>query len=370
MPISNVFSGAMRTLFFLCSFGFAVIARSQSTQILTPDDAKRQIPNVVCKSAYSVYMIGDQVCSAKQTNTFEPDDHLNIYFLNGRRTGSLIAGSRAKMLSAIPTLIAQAVAGGPMTISENKSIKRWSNKVGSIYLWDQGEKQVYVFSVESRAAIEALNLRFGLEDGPDVSAMPPRDGDPTSKNRTNGGVLTIFGIRLGETLPFIECPKEFGPRNALGYMIFSYPSRPCFEREYGKQAEENGALSNGWINVKFPSRERPALGAGWRLLMVDANVEGMSIRTLGIDGQEQELEALKGKFGEPTRLLTSSVKNLAGAQFNSFTATWQAKEYNVRFEATQSRIDAGQIAIYSTVGQEVLDRQRVEYKAKNPGREL
>jgi hypothetical protein len=51
------------------------------------------------------------------------------------------------------------------------------------------------------------------------------------------------------------------------------------------------------------------------------------------------------KFGPPTSVSHERVQNLAGAAFDSVTATWRGGEVDVTFYGTNSKLDMGDVYI-------------------------
>jgi len=354
--------------------GLAVIsvAEAQSNDILTPGDYKQRMPKGTCIAGDNEYIASDLNCSQKFSHMLGADDEILFLFLNGKRNGVILVGPTDKVIKGLENIKKREPQ--PLEMTENSKVQRWVGSVRAIYLLkEKSEGAPTALIAYSKEAADSLNIRFGL--GKSENTLPSINSQTdqnqvTLKSRVDGGVVSLFGIKLAEPLNFVECPKEYSSiLKETRYVITFNPTKPCYEK-LGKIDLNSGPLVNGRVTLRFSGNDTPHLGVHWMLLIVDGQVEGMVVGTMGINDQDTNLISLKNKFGEPTSFLKTNVKNLTGAQFESFSAAWQAKEFNVTYQATDTKIDNGVLKIYSNVGQAAVDRENAEYKAKNPGREL
>lgn len=156
---------------------------------------------------------------------------------------------------------------------------------------------------------------------------------------------TAFGIPLGAPFTISECKKD-----KFGYS--GVTDQLCFERLTNKK--DSAAIVNGTVRLRFPLKESPEIVKGGVIIaqIIDGNIEGTGFNTWGIRNQDEVLNALKAKYGEPSVLEPSTVQTAAGASFQMIKAVWNTDAIDVTFQGTTSSIDSGLVNIDTKTGNE------------------
>lgn len=153
---------------------------------------------------------------------------------------------------------------------------------------------------------------------------------------------TIFGVRLGSPMPYQECEWKAYTKTPM----YLPSAQRCWQHMYGGDAGSPIKIDE-LIALKFPISETKDVGVIFGdlyLRIVDGNTEGASWQTYGPTA-EVTLEKLKQKFGNPTKTGVLSLKNRAGATFNTISATWSGAALRVVFKGLDGTIDRGSVTV-------------------------
>lgn len=141
---------------------------------------------------------------------------------------------------------------------------------------------------------------------------------------------TMFGIELGARFTFPACARG---EDAL-------TKRYCHSTQIVKTpwgAEE--------YQVFYPRAEIVPYARGELVVdVINGVIEAVHVNTWGIEAQSNALDALRKKYGNPTRSRAEKMKGLR-SRFPVQYAEWDMKDYSVRFEGVIHSIDWGRITL-------------------------
>jgi hypothetical protein len=178
---------------------------------------------------------------------------------------------------------------------------------------------------------------------------------------------TMIGFKLGAPLGLPQCASE------TKYRHLSY-TRPyagqnasgCWRHTYlgPKPGEPLQQTEKVWVTIS----EAPA---GFdrddiELLVVNGNVEGITISTLGLNAQTSVYDALHSKYGEPTDLQETTTQNRMGATFPLTNATWTFSNLTVVFLGMGSTIDTGYVVVDTPIAAAHKEAERARKAAEAP----
>lgn len=142
---------------------------------------------------------------------------------------------------------------------------------------------------------------------------------------------SMFGVELGSRFGFPAC--ERGEDTLTRRHCFN----PAHTAKTARGSEEQ--------HVFFPRTAVVPYARGELTVEVISGViEAVHVHTWGIEAQSVALDALKAKYGPPTRSRSEKVKGLR-SRFPVQYAEWDAREYSVRFEGAITSVDWGRITL-------------------------
>lgn len=171
---------------------------------------------------------------------------------------------------------------------------------------------------------------------------------------------TVYGLRLGEPLPYKECPKQvFGQSASYGY-----PSVVCLQEMLPRPAPADFSRR---AQIYFPFKDRPAQSSSQTInaSLVDGKLALIVVNTLGLVAQEKIMGDLVAKYGEPVEKTMVPLANLRGARFDAISAKWKLPEIDVEFYGVIGPVDAGQIWIGTAEGFAQAKAEREQYERAN-----
>jgi hypothetical protein len=170
---------------------------------------------------------------------------------------------------------------------------------------------------------------------------------------------TAFGFTFGGPLEIPECPKERVGRT-LHYNIL--PGYTCFYRAH-THGTESSALGSEYVSIRFPLSESPQIVLGeLQAQMIDGVIEGLAFSTMGIRVQEEVLDELRQKYGEPETLVPRRVQSRMGATYEVINASWRVGDIRVMYRSVDTDMDHGYVSIRTVKGQEEFNRGWEEYR--------
>jgi hypothetical protein len=158
---------------------------------------------------------------------------------------------------------------------------------------------------------------------------------PTVKSASGKSVsalsepVTFRGIALAQPLSIPKCNQSIhqptcwvqtNPQNCPGKIVV-------------RLSEQEGNA--------FPTQ----LAVNICIYVINGKVAEISQTTLGIEHQDQVLDALQAKFGKPTAITTSKVQNRMGARFDVIDAEWNLHDLEVEFTGATTDLNYGEISI-------------------------
>lgn len=140
--------------------------------------------------------------------------------------------------------------------------------------------------------------------------------------------MDVFGIVVGSPINIPKCAED----NGVG------TNKECWYR--------NSYTADGDVEIATPrSAPLPSWVRRISVQIIDGNVEGIQIYTMGSDVQQDVLQALLAKYGKPTELDHKDMQTLGGATFKSVSAYWQSGSIAVLFSGVDNNIDNGVVRI-------------------------
>jgi hypothetical protein len=142
----------------------------------------------------------------------------------------------------------------------------------------------------------------------------------------------IFGMMIGQPLPYAECPPytdakgRIPKRSTSPYTssLYAYgrpaDRSPCYYRNH-KQGTDEPLGPYESVQVHFPEQLQVATGP------VGVTVNGGRIVSIGMETrgevfQDTDVEVLTGKYGPPKEIDRELMQNGFGAKFVRIRATW------------------------------------------------
>ncbi|HIE5880396.1 TPA: hypothetical protein ACXN3U_000751 [Stenotrophomonas maltophilia] len=172
--------------------------------------------------------------------------------------------------------------------------------------------------------------------------------------------LTIYGVELQAPLRIRECQisKYFAkyPNSSISMKYEAPKDGPCFE-SMRQSITANEAAADETLIVRWPLLKGPGLARGddLRVRMVGGKVERIWFVTNGAVSQEDDLLALKKKFGESPIIKESIVSNRLGASFPVISAVWKlTDDITVQFLGIDGDLESGSVVIASSRGEDSL----------------
>jgi hypothetical protein len=177
-------------------------------------------------------------------------------------------------------------------------------------------------------------------------------------------VTSLRSVAIGAAITqFPECPKKHDP--VLGNVEYSgyetdYPAefkdKPCF-----KTTDEIPLLRHA---PTYVISNLPFIKGGGREVVVTL-IEGR-IEEIGFDFLNQYdnafLQALKEKYGEPSKKEVNSYQNGFGQTFQGISARWFGKTVTLWYDQYTTRKDWGRVGMYSKRFSAALMRQNADTK--------
>lgn len=170
--------------------------------------------------------------------------------------------------------------------------------------------------------------------------------------------MSLFGVSLGDRLPFSECPiKDIvlsGGGKSTAY-DFEKTSKTCFGWDSlagdnkGKKVDElSGKAIVFWpkSGPPLPAKKSPG-GSVMLATIVNGKVEGLQVKTAGMSTHVRDLELLTEQFGKPLIL-----EQIAAGGFN---ALWK---HPSALGLLKFRSNIGEIEFVSQVGAQANEQAR------------
>lgn len=153
--------------------------------------------------------------------------------------------------------------------------------------------------------------------------------------------MSVFGVELGKPITLPECPYKQLSDGMKLYDVM--PKLTCVHdphplQGYGQPPRE----------LSFGRDEVPAIVKNWTAFLLqdeNGNVIGFHFLTRGIETQDAVLAQLKAKYGAPSKIEPRSIRTAVGGPFDTFDAQWTLPDLVVEFQATNGRIDRGDVTV-------------------------
>jgi hypothetical protein len=163
--------------------------------------------------------------------------------------------------------------------------------------------------------------------------------------------MSVFGIELGKPLVLPKCSsdplvgnKKMCVRNY--WQEFRLYDKKVRIISFGKEV--------------FPAYTRGALIP----LEIDGNVEGIEIQSGGVSDQESMYQALCAKYGKPTKVEKTVVKNRIGAFFDAIDAEWTIGNVYVVMWGVFGALNEGRCTIDTAKGKALREEWLKSYASK------
>lgn len=184
--------------------------------------------------------------------------------------------------------------------------------------------------------------------------------------------MSVFGMKLGEKFSAPEC--EYTAKktpisialnnNALDMGFYSAPKTGvCFARVFDVEKVKESVLAGkpmpsapnmGKVLIRFAYGESPVILDNPKISYEKADVyaeivngylEEIRFATYGIANEGVVLNALKGKYGNPTDITIEKVQNGYGATYEAYTAVWLLPGLVTTFSNILRTSDTGFVSI-------------------------
>jgi len=204
---------------------------------------------------------------------------------------------------------------------------------------------------------------------PTALAATPRNTAPAPKAAanpvaTNTAVNTwekepdsFLGIKFNEPLDVATCPiKYIGYTEYIDYdAMWSLP-RVCIDPL--DSSYRHGKPANGTLKIM----NVPKIGIGYdvNVKLKNSVVVGFTIK-LKQHGYLLLLSAFQERYGEPTSVENSTVKNNAGGEFSSLNVTWKGKKITISTHERYVMVDESYVTISDNAAEEeesAIDRAK------------
>ncbi|MBB6242600.1 hypothetical protein [Rhodanobacter sp. MP1X3] len=159
-----------------------------------------------------------------------------------------------------------------------------------------------------------------------------------------------FGFTLGQRPTLLTCPttrEGFFDGKAWSATL----DATCLESPTHGEATADGRSKT--TPVHFNHSDEPWVVSNNRagsleLQILDGTVQGIRVRTSGVDSQKGIYAMLRKKYGVPTTLTKKHVPNRIGAQLDGISADWLFSNLRVTFEGIGATPDEGSLSITTT----------------------
>jgi len=157
----------------------------------------------------------------------------------------------------------------------------------------------------------------------------------------------ILGFTLGQPPTLITCPTT---RDGLFDTRSWSPTLDSTCMEAPTQADTSADGRAKTLPVHFSRSEEPALAAGmhargFALLILDGTVQGVFVRTSGLESQKAVYTMLRKKYGVPTSVAKSHEQNSTSKEAEGISASWIFENLRVSFEGVGAATDEGTLSI-------------------------
>ena len=152
---------------------------------------------------------------------------------------------------------------------------------------------------------------------------------------------SVFGLTFGQPLQMPECERSVGGDYAV------MTRQTCFQNRSGGKH----------TSIQFPLSQRPRIMAGdtIKCILIAGKLEGIEFKTLGAPDSDRVLTELVNKYGKPSALDRTVVKNRMGAQFDNVDASWNLPNLRVSFLGVIDKIDSGIVTVQTSKGATKFD---------------
>ena len=183
--------------------------------------------------------------------------------------------------------------------------------------------------------------------GAGVSATAQATKVVRSAGQRSAPSLQVLGFALGQPPTLIPCPTT---RDGLFDSRSWSPTldSTCMESPTHADASADGRAKT--LPVHFSRAEEPMLAPGihargFALLILDGTVQGVVIRTGGMDGQKAIFAMLRKKYGVPTSVAKAQGHNSAEKSAEGISASWVFTDLRVSFEGIDATTGEGTLSV-------------------------
>lgn len=193
------------------------------------------------------------------------------------------------------------------------------------------------------------------------SIVTPQGAQPPDPPIWDKEPEAFLGIRLGERFAVAECPtKNLGTLtriDTLDYEAIRRLEGVCFDPRDSatKYAGSSGPSAYRLANL-------PSLGIPYTVVV---RVKASTVERITIDLKQSSfavlLDAFIQRYGPPTSLDTSVVKNNAGAEFSARDVLWRGQKISIRMYERLNRIDESYVVVSDNA---LMEKELENIKAK------
>ena len=160
---------------------------------------------------------------------------------------------------------------------------------------------------------------------------------------------SLYGLTLGRPIELSECEKLGSPSldgRARPYRQTGFDTPTCF-----KHVVEGTSIDvhvQG-LTISKNNTVSVLLRNGWP--------DRISVRTEGVEDQDDVLRTLTSKFGKPRKLARPRAQNRMGAVFRLIEAEWRVGSASLSFSTNTGSTDSGVVELLSSEAVKELARQ-------------
>jgi len=330
---------------------FATVNHAQDIQTMA--QAQQRIPSLSCNPVHDGYDCGS-IDSKTKVN-------LVLHFDTAQKFVDAQAMGKPEYLQPLVQKVLQENASKPFTKDVIHSMTRWTFETMTAFYGADGNS----YGGDVFVAVQNEHSAF-FSDMWGFPVKVQQRADPVVTDNTPP-LFTAFGIGFGVPLRLPEC--SYNPRVPGFYNLTQ--DRACYEKgSWAATMSDYNLIGDNRTDVQlvFPENDAPNIGSSWFAMIIDGNVEGLLVGTVGLSGKDIYLQRLKEKWGAPTTIDQKQVQTGGGATYDTFTAIWNGPNYTVNFLPLAGSVDKGQVQILTKRGAQVYDERAAALE--NKGRQL
>lgn len=160
---------------------------------------------------------------------------------------------------------------------------------------------------------------------------------------------SLYGVALGKAIELPECEKLGSPSldgRTKPYRQTGFDTPTCF-----KHVVEGSSIDVHVQGLTISKNNTVSV------LLRNGLPDRISVRTEGVEDQDDVLRTLTFKFGKPRKLARPRAQNRMGAVFSLIEAEWRVGSASLSFSTNTGSIDSGVVELLSSEANRELASQ-------------